>query len=118
LPASLKIIGESSFKNNKLASVNMTGAIALEEIEESAFASNKLTSIHLPDSLHKIGEGAFANNVGLSELGGKVKGLIFKEPTTVNVANNANIQLFTTYKKKQILNYPFDDPQNLGRNAT
>lgn len=96
----------------------MTGAIALEEIEESAFATNKLTSIHLPDSLHKIGEGAFANNVGLSELGGKVKGLIFKEPTTVNVANNANIQLFTTYKKKQILNYSFDDPQNLGRNAT
>ena len=118
LPASLKIIGESSFKNNKLASVSMTGAIALEEIEESAFATNKLTSIHLPDSLHKIGEGAFANNVGLSELGGKVKGLIFKEPTTVNVANNANIQLFTTYKKKQILNYSFDDPQNLGRNAT
>ena len=118
LPASLKIIGESSFKNNKLASVSMTGAIALEEIEESAFATNKLTSIHLPDSLHKIGEGAFANNVGLWDLGGKVKGLIFKEPTTVNVANNANIQLFTTYKKKQILNYSFDDPQNLGRNAT
>jgi hypothetical protein len=51
-------------------------------------------------------------------LGGKVKGFIFKEPTTVNVANSANIQLFTTYKKKQILNYSFDDPQNLGRNAT
>ena len=118
LPASLKIIGQSSFKNNKLASVNMTGAIALEEIEESAFATNKLTSIHLPDSLHKIGERAFANNVGLPELGGKVKGLMLKEPTTVNVANNANIQLFTTYKKKQILNYSFDDPQNLGRNAT
>ena len=118
LPASLKIIGESSFKNNKLASVSMTGAIALEEIEESAFATNKLTSIHLPDSLHKIGERAFANNVGLPELGGKVKGLMLKEPTTVNVANNANIQLFTTYKKKQILNYSFDDPQNLGRNAT
>ena len=118
LPASLKIIGKSSFKNNKLASASMTGAIALEEIEESAFATNKLTSIHLPDSLHKIGERAFANNVGLPELGGKVKGLMLKEPTTVNVANNANIQLFTTYKKKQILNYSFDDPQNLGRNAT
>ena len=96
----------------------MTGANTIEEIKAHVFQNNKLTSIHLPDSLHKIGEGAFANNVGLPELSGKVKGLIFKEPTTVNVANNANIQLFTTYKKKQILNYSFDDPQNLGRNAT
>ena len=118
LPASLKIIGESSFKNNKLASVNMTGANTIEEIKAHVFQNNKLTSIYFPDSLNKIWEEAFANNVGLWDLGGKVKGLIFKEPTTVNVANNANIQLFTTYKKKQILNYPFDDPQNLGRNAT
>ena len=118
LPASLKIIGESSFRNNKLASVNMTGANTIEEIKAHVFQNNKLTSIYFPDSLNKIWEEAFANNVGLSELGGKVKGLIFKEPTTVNVANNANIQLFTTYKKKQILNYSFDDPQNLGRNAT
>ena len=118
LPASLKIIGESSFRNNKLASVNMTGANTIEEINAHVFQNNKLTSIYFPDSLNKIWEEAFANNVGLSELGGKVKGLIFKEPTTVNVANNANIQLFTTYKKKQILNYSFDDPQNLGRNTT
>ena len=118
LPASLKIIGESSFKNNKLASVNMTGANTIEEINAHVFQNNKLTSIYFPDSLNKIWEEAFANNVGLWDLGGKVKGLIFKEPTTVNVANNANIQLFTTYKKKQILNYSFDDPQNLGRNAT
>lgn len=118
LPASLKIIGESSFRNNKLASVNMTGANTIEEIKAHVFQNNKLTSIYFPDSLNKIWEEAFANNVGLWDLGGKVKGLIFKEPTTVNVANNANIQLFTTYKKKQILNYSFDDPQNLGRNAT
>ena len=118
LPASLKIIGESSFRNNKLASVNMTGANTIEEINAHVFQNNKLTSIYFPDSLNKIWEEAFANNVGLWDLGGKVKGLIFKEPTTVNVANNANIQLFTTYKKKQILNYSFDDPQNLGRNAT
>ena len=118
LPASLKIIGESSFKNNKLASVSMTGANTIEEIKAHVFQNNKLTSIYFPDSLNKIWEEAFANNVGLWDLGGKVKGLIFKEPTTVNVANNANIQLFTTYKKKQILNYSFDDPQNLGRNAT
>ena len=118
LPASLKSIGESSFRNNKLASVNMTGANTIEEINAHVFQNNKLTSMYFPDSLNKIWEEAFANNVGLWDLGGKVKGLIFKEPTTVNVANNANIQLFTTYKKKQILNYSFDDPQNLGRNAT
>ena len=53
-------IGESTFKDKKLAKVTIPNSVT--SIGRDAFASNQLTSVEIPSSVIRIGEYAFQNN--------------------------------------------------------
>ncbi|MCQ4635394.1 fibronectin type III domain-containing protein [Anaerovorax odorimutans] len=59
LPANLKKIGKSSFAQNALDTVDLTG---LTSIGESAFYGNQLAKAEIPDTVVDLGNGAFSNN--------------------------------------------------------
>ena len=80
-----------AFAGNKLVSVVIPDS--LTSIGEGVFYGNQLTSVVIPDSVTSIGEDAFANNPWDPDYGGKVKGIITKDPNTITVADNANIVL-------------------------
>ena len=64
LPASLEFIGISSFENNDLVSLDLSGCTRLDTIERSAFESNSIPSLNLSNcsQLIYIGNEAFSYN--------------------------------------------------------
>ena len=84
-------IGNSAFTSNQLTSVVIPDSVT--SIGDFAFQINQLTSVVIPDSVTSIGERAFAENPWLPESPylGKVKGIITKDPSTITVADDANI---------------------------
>ena len=89
IPDSVTSIESYAFAGNQLASVVISDS--LTSIGEGVFYDNKLTSLNIPDSVTSIGHSAFANNPWDPDYGGKVKGIITKDPNTITVADDANI---------------------------
>ena len=61
LPASLTQMGTASFRSSGIASVAFSTGIGLTEIANDAFAYTQLTSVTIPDTITKVGDGAFRN---------------------------------------------------------
>ena len=60
IPASVRIIGESTFYNcDNLSKVTFTENSQLREIESCAFYNTRLTEIYIPASVQNIGFDAF-----------------------------------------------------------
>ena len=67
IPENIKIIGESAFADNQIATIEFSKSTsdavpALTEIGPHAFADNELTSVELPARVTTIGAVAFGNN--------------------------------------------------------
>ena len=91
IPNSITSIERWAFQENQLTSVVIPNSVT--SIGGVAFSNNQLTSVVIPDSVTSIGERAFAENPWLPESPylGKVKGIITKDPSTITVADDANI---------------------------
>ena len=62
LPTTIEILGEASFFQNNLNSIDLSGLTNLKEIKDYTFYSNSLDSIVIPSSVTTIGERAFEYN--------------------------------------------------------
>ena len=60
IPSTVKSIGRSAFKNNKLTEVVIPSSVTF--IDNVAFSSNQLTSITFPSTPITIAPSAFLNN--------------------------------------------------------
>jgi hypothetical protein len=64
VPASLVSIGRDAFKDNKIATLDLGGAFALETIGAGAFSRNSIAKLeNLPPKLAILGDGAFRQNL-------------------------------------------------------
>ncbi|MDR3122374.1 MAG: leucine-rich repeat domain-containing protein [Treponema sp.] len=63
VPASLKSIGRNAFMDNKIAVLDLSGAVGLESIGAGAFSRNSIAKLaNLPPKLAVLGDGAFRQN--------------------------------------------------------
>ena len=67
IPNSLKVIGNSAFRNTSLENVEIGPNSSLEEIGYLAFYDTNISEINLPSTLKKIGDNAF-NTLKMDEL--------------------------------------------------
>jgi hypothetical protein len=64
VPASLKSIGRDAFMDNKIAILDLSGAVALESIGAGAFSRNAIGKLaNIPPQLAVLGDGAFRQNL-------------------------------------------------------
>jgi hypothetical protein len=64
LPASLISIGRDAFMDNKIAVLDLSGAVALESIGAGAFSRNTIGKLEkVPPKLAVLGDGAFRQNL-------------------------------------------------------
>ena len=69
IPNTIKTIKESAFNKVSVSEIEFENNSTLEEIEAKAFLENtSVTSITLPNSLKRIGAGAFSSNSKLAEV--------------------------------------------------
>jgi len=62
IPSTVVSIGENTFYNQGITSIDFSQTTGLTNIDYYAFASNYLTTITLPSTLVEIGQYAFSNN--------------------------------------------------------
>jgi hypothetical protein len=64
VPASLVSIGQDAFMDNKIAVLNLSGALNLETIGAGAFSRNSIAKLeNFPPKLAVLGDGAFRQNL-------------------------------------------------------
>ena len=65
LPAVVKVIGKNAFAYSNISNVNLK---SVEKISDGAFKGTPLSSIEIPETVNKIGKGAFSNCVSLNHV--------------------------------------------------
>jgi hypothetical protein len=64
VPPSLESIGQGAFMDNKIATLNLSGATELKIIGAGAFSRNSITKLEdIPSKLVTLGDGAFRQNL-------------------------------------------------------